>query len=436
MLNVGFLRSKRFQRLSKEGFWIVFGQAIAVLGALVGVRVLTELLDPTAYGELALGLTIATLVNQTILGPLNQGTTRFYSPAVERGDVHGYFSAVWWLVAFATGAVVLMILFAIIVLQLSKHAQWIAIAVTALIFAILSGYNSIFSGIQNAARQRSVVALHQGINSWIKFLVAAGLMVILGASSTNAMIGYALATVIVLASQVYFFRKLLPGPGDEITTKKEWRQKIWNFSWPISTFGLFTWMNVISDRWALELFSSTYEVGQYAALYQIGYYPVSLASGLVMQFLSPILYQRAGPATDLQRVVEVYGMSWRLTFMSLVITGVVFLIVLVFHDRLFRIFVAKEYLSVSYLLPWMILAGGIFVSGQTLALGLMSQMKTKVQIFPKISTAVIGVMLNFILAYQFGIDGVVAAAVCFSLLFLFWYIALTIRNHELHKKRK
>ena len=52
-------------------------QAAAVAGALIGVRVLTGILPPAQYGELALGLTIATLVNQVIMAPLTGGFFRF-----------------------------------------------------------------------------------------------------------------------------------------------------------------------------------------------------------------------------------------------------------------------------------------------------------------------------------------------------------------------
>ncbi len=41
------LTSPRFQRLAKEGSWIIAGQIAAVLGALVLVRVITEYLEPT-----------------------------------------------------------------------------------------------------------------------------------------------------------------------------------------------------------------------------------------------------------------------------------------------------------------------------------------------------------------------------------------------------
>ncbi len=160
-----YATSERFRRLSIEGCWVVLGQAMAVVGSLVGVRLLTELLNPAAYGELALGMTVATLVNQTVLGPLGAGVLRFYAPAVEQGDLDGYLKSVIRLVLSATGIIVLVILLTIAGLLITGRAVWIAIAIAAFVYAILSGYNSILSCIQNAARQRSIVALHQGMES-------------------------------------------------------------------------------------------------------------------------------------------------------------------------------------------------------------------------------------------------------------------------------
>src|ERR1035437_4523824 len=125
---------ERFRRLSKEGAWIVFGQVTAILGSLASVRLLTELLDPAAYGELALGMTVAAVVNQTVIRPLSNGVTRFYAPAQERGDLGGYLNAVYRLVSAATAVVVLMILLTVAGLLAAGHTQWIGIASGALVF--------------------------------------------------------------------------------------------------------------------------------------------------------------------------------------------------------------------------------------------------------------------------------------------------------------
>jgi len=401
---------------------------MAVLGALVGVRLLTELLDPAAYGELALGMTLATLVNQTVLGPLGNGVTRFYAPAMEQGDLGGYLNAVRRLVLSATGIIGLLILFVVAGLLVAGRTDWIAIATAALIFAILSGYNSILNGIQNAARQRSIVAFHQGIESWARFLVAAALMVWLGATSTVAMVGYAVAVVLVLGSQYVFLLRIAPKYLTGTEREKNWREQIRKYSWPISLFGVFTWVQLASDRWALGLSATTQEVGLYAVLFQLGYYPMSLATGMAMQFLVPIYFQRAGDASDSRRNENVRNLSWRLTGLALGLTSGSFLLMLLFHAQIFRLLVAEEYASVSPLLPWTLLAGGVFVAGETIALSLMSQLNTRAMIAPKIITALLGVTFNFAGAFWYGITGVVIAGIVFSALYFLWMAAILERE--------
>lgn len=420
---------ERLRRLSREGLWIFLGQAAAVLGSLAGVRLLTELLDPAAYGELALGLTVAALVNQTVLGPLANGVTRFYAPALEQGDLGGYLRAMRRLVMAATACIFLLLLLTIAGLLGAGRMQWVGMASAALAFATLSGYNAILNGIQNAARQRAVVALHQGMDSWLRFLIAAGLLLWLGASSTVAMAGYALAVVLVLGSQYVFFRGIASKHSEAAQTG-HWQRQVWHYSWPISVFGAFTWVQLASDRWALELFTSTKEVGTYAALFQLGYYPMSMASTMAMQFLAPIFYQRAGDASDGRRIADVNKLSWNLTGISLGATAAAFLLALMFHRQIFRVFVASEYAPVSNLLPWMLLAGGIFAAGQAIALNLMSQMRTRAMMVAKITTALAGVALNLAGAYWLGTPGIVFAGVLFSVLYFVWMTALSARNPQ------
>lgn len=395
-----------------------------VAGSLVGVRLLTELLSPSSYGELALGMTIATLVNQTILGPLSGGITRFYAPAIERGDLAGYLNAAKKLVSYAIGLIVLVAIVSAVGLTIAGETKWVAITGIALLFAALGGCNAVLSGIQSAARQRAIVALHQGGDPWLRSLISVGLLLWLGATSTVAMVGYAIAATIILGSQIFFVQNIIIGSSVNASGEKNWDREIWKFSWPIGIFGIFTWMQLTSDRWALQVFSTTHEVGNYAVLYQLGFYPISLITGMVMQFLVPILYQRAGDAGDSTRNNGVNKLSWYLTWTTLGLTGLIFGVALLFHALIFRILVAQEYNALSYLLPWMILAGGIFASGQSLASSLLAQMKTREMMVATIATAVLGVILNFVGAYWYGIIGLVGAGVIFSMLYLVCIVVL------------
>ncbi len=419
----------RYRRIAKEGSWIVVGQIASVLGALVLVRVLTERLDSTQYGQLALGLTVAGLVNQVVMGGVNNGISRFYSIAAEKEDLGGYLRASRRLMNYATLAVLVIGLTLVGGLLFMDYTKWIALAVAALVFSILSGYNSTLSGIQNAARQRAIVAFHGGLDAWLKILLALGVLLWLGNSSTAVVIGYALSSFLVTGSQFIFLRRLISRQSKPNGDGRQWVLQMWAYSWPFSTFGIFTWVQLSSDRWALEAFTTTQDVGLYAVLFQLGYTPISMATGLAMSFLGPILYQRSGNATDHTRNDNVHRLAWRTTLFCMVLTLIAFMLALGLHDWIFRLLVAMDYRNTSYLLPWMVLAGGIFAAGQMLALKMMSELKSKAMIWAKIGTAILGVLFNLYGASVAGVMGIVMAAVAFSAIYFLWMFLLSLRHN-------
>lgn len=425
--------TSRLRRLTKEGSWIVIGQIAAVAGALVLVRVLTEYLDPAQYGELALGLTVAGLVNQVVMGGITVGIGRFYSIAAEKQDLGGYLRAARWLLAYATLAVVVVGSILIAGLFWLGYSQWMGLAAAALMFSVLSSYNSALSGIQNAARQRAIVAFHGGLDAWLKVLLAVGVMLWLGTSSAAVVIGYSCSSLLVTASQLVFLRRTIPLHQTHTPDHQPWMLQMWAYSWPFSTWGIFTWMQQISDRWALHAFGTTAEVGQYAVLFQLGYTPITMVTGIAMSFLGPILYQRIGDATNHARNANVHRLSWQITHLSLMVTLIGFAITFAAHALIFRVLVAAEYRDISYLLPWVMLAGGIFAAGQMLALKLMSEMKSSAMTTAKIVTALMGVLFNVIGAAHAGMHGVVGALVAFSGIYFVWMVMLARRLSLRHE---
>lgn len=415
----------RVFRLAKEGSWLVLGQIAAVAGSLVLVRVLTEYLSPAQYGQLALGLTVAGLVNQVVMGGLINGIGRFYSIAAEKQDLMGYLIASKHLLMYATGVIVVAGLLLLAGLGLLGYTQWYGLAAAALVLSVLSGYNSALSGIQNAARQRAIVAFHGGLDAWLKIALALGVLYWLGASSTAVVIGYACSSFLITFSQLIFLRRVTHVESAYPVKDRTWMRQMWAYSLPFSIFGTFTWLQQVSDRWALQSYASVTEVGEYAVLFQLGYTPIALATGLITNFLGPILYQRSGDATDPTRNANVHHLSWRVTQLSLLATLLGFVFTLALHEWLFRGLVAIEYRGDSYLLPWVVLAGGVFSSGQILASKLLSEMRTSSLTMVKIITSLVGVFCNVLGAAFAGIIGVVVSLVMFSLIHFVWIAILS-----------
>lgn len=417
----------RIKRLTIEGSWIVIGQIAAGTGALALVRVLTEYLDPSEYGRLALGLTVAGLIGQFVMGGIGAGVGRFYSIAAEQRDLSGYFSAARKLVRYTTMVGSFIGLMLMTSLYLLGYSHWVGLAAVVSVFSLLSAYNVMLNIIQTAARRRVIVAFHSGLDAWLKVGLAFGMLLWLGASSTVVMIGYICASSITIVSQLILLRRAVPQWYKYDPKSQKWLAQMWAFSLPSIIYGSFLIVQQISDRWALQAFASLTEVGEYAVLFQLGYIPVTLIANASLNLIGPILYQHSGDATDSTRNAYTHQLCWRITNLSFVVTFVGFVIAFVTHKWYFSLFAAAGYREISYLLPWVVLAGGIFSAGQILTLKLQSEMNPTSMTKAKIYTALIGIALNLIGAALAGTKGVVAALVVFSTINVIWMALLARR---------
>jgi O-antigen/teichoic acid export membrane protein len=419
------LELARFKRLSKESLWIISGQVFAIIGAMVGVRVLTELLNPEAYGQLALGMTLAIFATQGGFGPLGAGATRFFSAAKESGELTIYLSAMKRFLKLIT-IIIFGLTTAIVLSALNTGlGLWVNLILASMFFACLSGYNNIANGIQNAARQRPVVALHSGLAPWLRLGFAIALIYLFGATSSSVMWGYVIATIIVLFSQYVFFRKIFKDSTIENAIEsneinKAWQEKILNYSWPFVTWGTVAALHSASDKWSLALFSSQTDAGFFLVLYQIGFYPIAIFSEMLVTFISPIIFQRAGYGKSSKDLVNALSLNIRVTSLIFIVSLLLFFLMWFGHEMVFSLLAADEYADISYLLPWMGLSAGLISTAQVLSISRMSSLQTKSLIAPKVITPVIGIFFNLIGAFLYGLEGVVFAHLLYALIYLGW----------------
>lgn len=417
----------RIKRLAREGSWIVAGQIAAAVGALVLVRVLTEHLDPAQYGQLALGLTVAGLVNAVVMGGVTNGIIRFYSIAAEKQDLGGYLHATRRLMLYATLVVVVISLLVIASLLWLGYSQWIALAAAALVFSVLSAYNGTLSGIQNAARQRVIVALHVSLDAWLRIGLALSVMFWLGNSSEAVVIGYACASLLVTFSQLVFLRRTIPAQKQQPTTDHQWMVQIWAYSLPFATWGILGWAQQSSARWALEAFTTTETVGLYSVLSQLGYAPMQMLTGTALTFLTPMLFARAGDAQSLDRNNNVRDLTKKLVLLGFCLTAFAVLVAAVLHSYIFHLLVNDSYFSVSSFLPWVVLAGGIFSVAQIYASRIMALLLTKKIIAASIGSSIIGLAAAIVGTYYFSLAGAVVSMVVHAISYFLW-IVITARS--------
>lgn len=425
------------RRLWVELVTLGSGQIATVTGAIVGTRFLTGLLAPAAYGDLALALTVVALLSLVGSGPIGNAVGRFYAVAHERGTLRCFFRATAMLYGqYHLGACCLALFGLLIYRGERAPVAWTSMGLAAIALSLVNGANGLLDAMQNAARQRLVVAWHQAAGQWLRLGGAILFIRWAGATATSVLCGYVGASLFVLWSQFLFFNfRLMSSAAAEPNPQKEptrlMTTEMRSYANPFVAFAAIAWLQQASDRWSLALFGSRMDVGLYQTLNQVGYSPLMQLSGLISLVVAPILFFQAGEGTDIGRVHGARGrvrqLSWLMFVGTLVFSGLLWL----FGKPLFALVVAPGYRSAARYLPLAALAGGLFATGQMLATDALVQMNSKALIAPKIGCALLAAVLNYAGARSFGLPGVVWAGVVASSAYAIWMVFLTRRKMPL-----
>lgn len=278
------------------------GQGVAVIASILVIKVVASNLSTEEYGRLALGLTAATLLNQFILGPLGVGAVRHYVPARERGQLRSLI-AVLDSVLLRIGVLWLLAGVAVfVVMSLRWQGSWALLWLLLFVFALLQNVQAVYNGLQVAARRRAPAAVHQALEPLARLVAGGGAALVLPTAPSVAF-GYVLGVSLVFLSQAVTFRRSLASepPEADMADRSELQRALLGYSKYVAISGAFTFLLLASDRWALKIFRGDAEVGVYVAAAQLAAL-TAVVPGLVGQLLNPIVFERAGDATDPVRV--------------------------------------------------------------------------------------------------------------------------------------
>lgn len=413
-----------------EAAWVFAGQALALVGTLVGVRVLTDFLPPDAYGTLGLAMTISALFTEVVIGGLVHGFTRFYSVAAKAKRIDTYLTSVrrLTLLAVLIALVVVVAATPIVITLTDVFDLYTCVAIG--IFASLFGTSAALNAVLNGARNRKIVATSSILDTWFRVVLALLAMSWFGATATVVLYAYCLGLVVVVARQVFHVRLLLhsaDASGSPIeANNREWTREILVFALPISLWGIFTWAQQVADRWALEAFRSTTEVGFYGVLLQLGFFPMTVVMGVLGTFLAPIIFEKTDDQT--RSIMREHDLAWRkLLYVMLGLSAIAAFVAYIGTDWLFSLLVGESYRHVGPFLPLMVLAGGFYGTAGLLSMRLMSHMRTGQLARIMISSSMIGIVLIAFMTQYHGLFGTVLGKLLFGAIYLVMMYFAAIR---------
>jgi O-antigen/teichoic acid export membrane protein len=393
------------------------------------VRVLTEYLSPAEYGYLTLGLTVSLISNQLIFGPLGAGVTRFFAAASDQNEVTAYLRAVTTLTKQAILLVTVLTGIGLIALVSLELTQWAVLLVIGMMFSLATGFYTLANGIFLAKNSQIELSLFQISEPISKLAIAILFIIFIGSNSTAALGGYIVGTLMIFTWQYFKLRKIPTRSATNTSAAKEkWQNSIRYYGLPYASWGLFTALHLASDRWVLNSTQGPDQVGLYATLYQLGYLPVTMLVSVFSQVITPHLYKIAGEGIDNHNQDKILLIIKRAVIASIGVTIIFATFAYIFHGLIYEWFVSEKFASVSLYMPLVVIAGGLFASGQILMLSLQSRNTSTSQIPIKIGCAVIGILLNIILGSMFGVAGMVIAQASYSIIYFGWVWRASVLN--------
>lgn len=421
----------RVRRWGPEFTWVATGQALAFLGALVSIKVLTAALGPVAYGELALGLTIAGALHMFVYGPIEQTVLRFASVYQARGSLGSFGAQVASFNRIIGGWVLGAACLAGLVVWVAAGTQWALLVVAGIVYSIVVGAGASLNSLLTGLRERRIVALYQGLEPWMRLLAALVAVVLIYSAGHVAMLGFITGTLLAVVIESLYTRKTRPGlrldVGKTATGEStDFREQFLRYGTPFMLFAAFAAVSTYADRWIILGFISQEGVGIYAAIYQIANAPSVLVGATLNQLVIPIVFQHASRPNAQDRSASIQEPLFKIVKLYVLATMVAVPLCFVFGKEIVGVLTSQEFSEFGDLLWILMLGSMIFQTTQVLTVSGFSSLRTRVYVLPRAiqTLTFLGAALIFV---KYGLVGVAWALVISSIAYLVAVLAVNRR---------
>jgi O-antigen/teichoic acid export membrane protein len=402
------LASRSWTPHLKEASWVAIGQIGTAAGALLAIKVCTNVLDPAEFGRFSAVLAIAGLGQACFFGPVSQSATRFLSVARERDVLSSYWFALiklYFLGALAATACGL-------VLMLGSPGGLLPMpAPLVVLYTLAAGLQMVPLAAINAARSRKLVAGLQIADALLRPALVLVIAYFVTCSASDVITSYIATSAIIIfvtaflaMSAVRALRPQLPRSLGVVATDSIVGQMS-SFSSLFAIFGVLGAIGSHGERLLLIEFVSWKDVGVYALLMQLAMAPNLIMTNLINQYYLPVVFQsdplgsgRLGRSYQYYLACNIGGM--------LAIAACVAIL----GQWIVPLFSSTAFLGHEHLLCYLAMSAGLFNLGQQLVLPGMRENRLSAYLPSKLLHSVALLCLALLLVPKWGITGMALAS--------------------------
>jgi O-antigen/teichoic acid export membrane protein len=404
--------------LVSDGAYVILGQIASATGALVGVRVLTEVLEPEVFGSVTLVTGVVALALGISSGGIMQAILRMYPECSRSGTLNLLRAAsaetLRTVTLWLAGTVAIVCLAYSIA---TRGNAWSSVLVPGLL--IIETARLYQTTLLNAARRQRLMASWTGSESWVRVVFAVGMVYLAGASTEAVLAGYFLGTVALWACFLKATKASGPGtdgtqsPGSCPVKRHEELQKMKaqsiRYAKPLVPLGVLGWLSGQADRYIIAGLLGLTSAGQYGAIYGLVSRPFLLAGASMELIFRQVLYESVS-SDDLRQARGVLS-EWLGIVGVFGVLGVVGFSI--FHPRIAAILLAQPYRDGAYLMPWIAAGYCLLLFAQVIERVCYATKETGAVLVVQTAGAGSSILLSTIGVLRSGLFGAAIAVPCY-----------------------
>ena len=395
-------------------------QIVPAIVGIVSIPIITRLFPPSDYGNYI--LVMATIgVLSTLVGWLSMSIIRFYPIYKRDGKLEQFYANIIKLSIISIG--IISLIFSTIFLFTKSYISsdlyflmWIGI----LIFIL----KSFFEILLHFLRVKRQVTWYSGFIIWgsiTRIGFAMLLIIVFNFGIIGLFWGSILSLTIVLP---FLWKKGIGKVSLNSNMSIPLTLEMAKYSFPLVAGNLAAWILSLSDRYILEFYRGSYEVGIYSASYAISEKSIMLLVTLFMLASRPIsinIWEKEGKKKSQEFVSK-------LTRYYLIICFPAIIGLSVLARPVIRILTAQEYYEGYRIIP--LVALGAFFLGlqQRFQAGFVFYKKTHFIMYAIGFSGLVNLILNFLLIPEYGY---MAAAITTFISYVFLLLSMIILSRKL-----
>jgi len=392
------LAAKRspFMQLGRDIFIYAPTRLIPSLIGFLSVYLYTRLLAPKEYGELSLVVTTVSFVNALAFNWTGYVLTRYFDRAKNNQNLHTLLSTLFYSVAALFVIVSVMWLAVIYGLQSMLEPATVSLFRLGVVSLGMQTLYGLMLAVFLLDRQSLKYNLHTVFNAIGGFLLSIGLISLLSFRAEAILWGGIIVAVGSILFDMYrLVHRLQIYP--HYFSFSLLKQSL-SFGLPQVGVSVFVLVLSVFDRYLIEGFRGSAEVGIYSASYKVAEMSILLPLSIVSLVAAPLIVR----TFENQGQKETQVLLTKIFALYFVVFTPVTLIVVMFSRNIVSLVLGDAFVDAAVILPPVVM--GVFFFGFSQFENMPFQLKEKPKTLLYLISAagIINILLNLILIPSFG----------------------------------